>query len=32
MLKWIAENWELVGICFGIAVNVAALAYNIYKF
>jgi len=32
MLKWLAENWEFVGICFGIAVNAAALAYNIYKF
>ena len=32
MLEWIAANWELVGICFGILVNVAGLAYNIYKF
>ena len=32
MLKWIAANWELVGICFGIAVNIAGLAYNVYKF
>ncbi len=32
VLEWISANWELVGICFGILVNAAALAYNIYKF
>ena len=32
MLEWIATNWEIVGICFGILVNAAGLAYNIYKF
>lgn len=32
VFEWIAANWELVGICFGILVNVAGLAYNIYKF
>ena len=32
MFEWIAANWEFVGICFGILVNVAGLAYNIYKF
>ncbi len=31
VLEWISANWELVGICFGILVNAAALAYNIYK-
>ena len=29
--EWIGENWELVGICFGILVNALGLAYNIYK-
>ena len=29
--EWIGANWELVGICFGILVNAAGLAYNIYK-
>ena len=32
MFEWISQNWELVGICFGILVNAAALAYNVYKF
>ena len=29
--EWIGANWELVGICFGILVNVAGLAYNVFK-
>ncbi len=29
--EWIGANWELVGICFGILVNAAGLAYNVYK-
>ncbi len=32
VFEWIAANWELVGICFGILVNAAGLAYNVYKF
>ncbi len=32
IFEWITANWELVGICFGILVNAAGLAYNIYKF
>ena len=32
MLEWIGGNWEIVGICFGILVNAAGLAYNVYKF
>ena len=32
MLDFISANWELVGICFGIFVNLAGLAYNIYRF
>lgn len=31
-MEWISQNWELIGICFGIFVNVAALIYNVYKF
>ena len=32
MFEWISQNWELAGVCFGILVNAAALAYNVYKF
>ncbi|MBE6581213.1 MAG: hypothetical protein E7650_06330 [Ruminococcaceae bacterium] len=32
MLEFIGANWELVGICFGILVNLAGLVYNIYRF
>ena len=32
VLQWISQNWELICICFGIAVNAAGLFYNIYKF
>ena len=32
VFEFIAGNWELVGIIFGILVNAAALAYNVYKF
>ena len=32
MLEWISQNWEVVGICFGILVNAAALVYNVFKF
>lgn len=31
VFEFIAANWELVGIAFGILVNIAGLAYNIYK-
>ena len=32
VFDFIVGNWELVGIIFGILVNAAALAYNVYKF
>ena len=32
VFDFIACNWELAGILFGILVNAAALAYNVYKF
>ena len=32
MLQWIGQNWELICICFGIAVNALGLGYNVYKF
>ena len=32
VFEWVSCNWELVGICFGILVNLAALIYNVYKF
>ena len=32
VFDFIVGNWELVGIVFGILVNAAALAYNVYKF
>lgn len=28
---WLAVNWELLCIGFGILVNLAGLAYNVYK-
>ena len=31
-MQWIVENWEIVGICFGILVNALGLAYNVYKY
>lgn len=31
-MQWMIENWEVVGICFGILVNALGLAYNIYKY
>lgn len=31
ILLWLNENWELICICFGILVNAAGVAYNIYK-
>lgn len=31
VIEWIWENWELIGICFGILVNAMGLIYNIYK-
>lgn len=31
-MEWISQNWELVGICFGILVNALVLVYNVYKF
>lgn len=31
VLLWLNQNWELICICFGILVNAAGLAYNIYK-
>lgn len=31
-LLWIEQNWEMICICFGILVNLAGLAYNIFKF
>ena len=30
--EWLAVNWELIVICFGILVNLAGVGYNIYKF
>lgn len=30
--EWLNVNWELIVICFGILVNLAGVAYNIYKF
>lgn len=32
MLEFVSANWELIGICFGILVNLAGLAYNVYRF
>ncbi|MBR6728274.1 MAG: hypothetical protein IKM08_08795 [Clostridia bacterium] len=29
--QWIRENWDLILVVFGIAVNVLGLVYNIYK-
>ena len=31
VLLWLNENWELICICFGILVNAAGVAYNVYK-
>ena len=31
-VNWLTVNWELIFICFGILVNLAGVAYNIYKF
>ena len=31
VFEWMGMNWEIVGICFGILVNVLGLAYNVYK-
>lgn len=31
ILLWLSQNWELICICFGILVNAAGVAYNIYK-
>ena len=31
ILLWLNQNWELICICFGILVNAAGVAYNIYK-
>ena len=31
ILLWLNENWELICICFGILVNAAGVASNIYK-
>ncbi len=31
VLLWLEGNWETICICFGILVNLAGLAYNIYK-
>lgn len=31
ILQWLNQNWELICICFGVLVNVAGLAYNVYK-
>ena len=31
LFEWMGMNWEIVGICFGILVNVLGLAYNVYK-
>lgn len=32
MLEFMSANWEMVGICFGILVNLAGLVYNVYRF
>lgn len=31
MLLWLEQNWEMICICFGILVNLAGLAYNVFK-
>ena len=32
MVQWLAENWELLCIFFGIAVNAVGLAYNVTRY
>ena len=32
VLQWLAENWELLCIFFGIAVNAVGLAYNVTRY
>jgi hypothetical protein len=30
-LLWLEQSWETICICFGILVNLAGLAYNVFK-
>lgn len=32
LLLWLEQSWEAICIFFGILVNLAGLAYNVYKF
>ena len=32
ILVWLEQNWEVIGIAFGVLVNAIGLAYNICKF
>lgn len=31
-LEWLAQNWEIVCVCFGLVVNALALTMNIRKY
>ncbi len=32
VLEWLAGNWELICICFGVLVNAVGLVYNVTRY